>query len=777
MTQRSPLFRLRSKLLIPCWTVAALFSGSLPSAAQKVGKPAAARTTKSSGAAARSQTTQLASLLAQQSAAVSLGDPVRIAKASRQLNAELYFLLAQLRLADQDTEGAVPLLESSVRSDSTPERRLQVASALLRNGRSEAALAQADAVLSTDPGNIAALTTRASALRAVGRYAEAANALQQALARDPSPKIAFALGAVLLSLHEKTKADAVFAQLLRVSENKAFWYVAVGDAYRDAGDLDEAVRNLQKGLALDPKVQHGEFFLGLAYLQMNQWGPSRESFEHLRKAVALAPRDYVSNFYLGALEATDGSDLVASNRHLHAAAVADPTQPEVWLYLGLNANRERRAAEAKADLQKAIALTGRDEARNNYQIRRAYFALGRILVADGDREQGEALLARYKQAEQAAVAESANSIAHASGNVAGGDAGTSLPTTEADATQATPPGEVPTREAQKAAEAKLKPLLASSLNDLGTAEARQHDYAHALSDFQESERWDSSNSLTFRNLGTAAFRVGNNQEATRALDDYRKRQEASGHPAEMHAELLLAMAQFALGHFADAIENFKAAGDLPLQENTTAYSYAFALARAGRAQDANKVADTLLANNPDKDLLPLVCHLYIDTENYAGSQTCYRKALQAEPGLTLAHYEIGESLIHLDRPAEAIPELRQELQSDPQNPNVTTALAFALLQTSQKDEARQILQNTVEKHPEHAEAQYELGKLLLEQGDLQAGITHLEQSEATDGTRDYVHYQLGTAYRKLGKAPEAEREFKIYRQIKDQNRNAHAVPH
>jgi Flp pilus assembly protein TadD len=120
--------------------------------------------------------------------------------------------------------------------------------------------------------------------------------------------------------------------------------------------------------------------------------------------------------------------------------------------------------------------------------------------------------------------------------------------------------------------------------------------------------------------------------------------------------------------------------------------------------------------------------------------------------------------------------LRQELQGDPQNPNVSTALAFALLQTSQKAEARQVLESTVTAHPEHAEAQYELGKLLLEQGDLQGSVSHLKQAEAVDGTKDYVHYQLGSAYKRSGLTADAEREFKIYRQLKDQNRNAHAVP-
>lgn len=705
------------------------------------------------------------------------GNPAEIATASRNLDAQIYSLLAHFRLSEGKPQEAIALYEQSLDQNSSTERRLEFASALLRFGNSAAALKEADAVLAVEPENTAAWMTRGSALKGAGRNQEAVEALIHALKLRPEPNVAFSLGSTYLSLHQKDKAADLFERLLKASNGAPIWYVAIGDAYRDAGYMDDALTNLKTAVARDPKVLHGEFFLGLTYLQMNQWGPNSDSFLHLRKAVALNPREYVSNFYLGALESTDGSDLPASDRHLKAAAEADPSQPEVWLYLGMNANREKRTADAKTYLQKAIDLTGNDEARNNYQVRRAYFSLGRLLVAEGDRERGEALLAKYKHAEQAAVAESGKVITQTEkGTMADTElsslAAAAPPPPEADA-----PAKGAEHQAEVAAETKLTALLASTLNDLGTAEARQHDYTAALKDFQESEHWDPANPLVLRNLGTAAFRVKNSAEAVRALRLYRQKQTDAGQPVDPHAQLLLALSEFDLGQFPAAAASFGAAGSTAVEEPTTAYSYAFSLAHSGHAQEANRIADSLVAKPLSPELLPLVCHVYIDTENYSGSQTCYRKALEAAPNLTLAHYEIGESLIRLDKPAEAIPELRKELTLDPDNPNVRTALAFALLQTSQKDEARTVLKGTVEAHPEHAQAQYEYGKLLLEEGQVPESIVHLSMSEKADPSKDYVHYQLGTAYKKAGQTSDAEREFKLYRQIKDQTRDAAAVPH
>ena len=709
------------------------------------------------------------------------GDPVTIAAASRELNAQILVLLAQFRLALGKRQEAIALYRESLDLETSTRRRLEFASALLHSGNAAAAVTETDSIVAAEPDNAAAWMTRGSALRDAGRGTEAVEALTRALQLRPDPHIAFALGSTYLSLHDKAKAAAIFDRVLEVSGKSAIWYVAIGDAYRDAGYMDDAVANLKTALARDPKVLHGEFFLGLTYLQMNQWGPNSESFQHLRKAVLQSPHEYISNFYLGALESTDGSDLGASDNHLRAAALADPTQPEVWLYLGMNANREKRLGDAKVFLQKSIDLTGSDESRNNYQVRRAYFSLGRLLISEGDRAQGEALLARYKAAEQAAVAESGKSIAQTEKPGTAESPLRSLGAATAPAAEL--PGaqeanaSTPERKVQMAAEEKLSRLLASSLNDLGTAEARQHDYTAALHSFQDSEKWDPSNALVLRNLGVAAFRVKDSGEAVRALQAYKAKQLASGGTIDQNAQLMLALSQFSTGSFPDAVNSFASVAGLVMQDQRTAYSYAFALARVGRAQEANRIADDLAAQPLDADLLPLVCHIYIDTENYNGSQSCYRKALVQDPNLPLAHYEIGESLIRLDRPAEAVPELRKELLVTPNDPNVLTALAFALLQTSQKAEARSLLEAAVKASPEHAQSQYELGKLLLEEGDVPGAITHLERSEASDGSKDYVHYQLATAYRKASRLDDAQRELRTYRQIKDSNRDANATPH
>ena len=446
--------------------------------------------------------------MVQQHSALAGGDPAQIAAKSKTLHAVALRELAQVFVARGDAGGAIDLYRQSLALSPSLSGHLELASALLRSGAAKAAADEALTATEMDPQSAAAWAVRGGALRADKREADAVVALRESLRLHGNADVAYALGTTLLALHEQEQADNIFQKLLTASGNAAIWYVEVGDAYREADYIPQALAAFQEAIRRDPRVPHAEFFLGITYLERNEWGPNSESFRHLREAVRLAPRDYVSNFYLGALESTDGSDLASSDRHLRTAAEVDPSQPEVWLYLGLNANREHRTADAKTDLRKTIDLTGRDESRNNYQVRKAYFALGRLLVADGDRVEGSKLLARYSAAEQAAVAESGAKI---QGQAAGQDGSSKFPARlesgmlagrtgvedlasngglqQKSASDSQRPSvermTAKEQQALTAREAALRHVLATSGNDLGTAEAREQHYPEALATFEE----------------------------------------------------------------------------------------------------------------------------------------------------------------------------------------------------------------------------------------------------------------------------------------------------
>ena len=73
-------------------------------------------------------------------------------------------------------------------------------------------------------------------------------------------------------------------------------------------------------------------------------------------------------------------------------------------------------------------------------------------------------------------------------------------------------------------------------------------------------------------------------------------------------------------------------------------------------------------------------------------------------------------------------------------------------------------------NPDYANAQYELGKILLDRGKLQEAVPHLEAAARLSPEKDYVHYQLQAAYRKESRTADADRELAVYQELKTKSR-------
>ena len=123
------------------------------------------------------------------------------------------------------------------------------------------------------------------------------------------------------------------------------------------------------------------------------------------------------------------------------------------------------------------------------------------------------------------------------------------------------------------------------------------------------------------------------------------------------------MSLFSLERFPEAAKNFTAIGDLAMQDTRTAYAWAYSLVRTNQPQQANAIADILAARDLSPDVHLLVCKLYTASENYEHAIPCFRAIAAANPEMPGVHYELGATLIHLDKPADAIPELREELKT------------------------------------------------------------------------------------------------------------------
>jgi tetratricopeptide (TPR) repeat protein len=322
------------------------------------------------------------------------------------------------------------------------------------------------------------------------------------------------------------------------------------------------------------------------------------------------------------------------------------------------------------------------------------------------------------------------------------------------------------RQRLKVREHQLRQILGSGFNDWATAEAREQQFDEALKHFREAERWDGSTPGLMRNLGAAAFQQERFDESARALATV-----VSASPEDQRSRLMLAMSLFSLERFSEAAKNFTPISDLAMQDTRTAYAWAYSLVQTNQPEQANAIADILAARDLSPDIHLLVCKLYTASENYEHAIPCFRTIIDENPEAPGVHYELGATLIHLGKPSDAIPELREELKINQSDIDAQYDLAYALSETSHKEEALSLLRSVLELNPNYPQVNYELGKVLLEVGKTEDAIGHLEAATRLNPNDEFAHYQLQVAYRRAGRIAEANRELQRYKDIKASERD------
>ena len=720
------------------------------------------------------------------------GDPGRIRKANEQVIAFALRQMGQLRLLESAYSQAAELYRRSLDFEDIPDTRVDLGIALVGAEQPDDAIAEVRSVLPHRPDDVRSLTVLGRALLLKKDFRQAASPLARVATLTPSVETLYTLATCLLASHDpadKTRAAQAFEQMIHLAGDSGSLHVMFGRAYRDASDLPAAIREFQRAVAIDPKTPHAHYFLGLAQLAANEWSPTPEVHQEFAKELQLEPRDYLANYMTGFIDSSERK-YADAQPYLQRASQINPDAPEPWLYLGLNAYALGQPKPAEVALRKAILLTGSDESRNNYQIRRAYIDLGRVLIASGRSAEGEKCLAKARELQNKVFETSQQEIG---AHLLEGGAGAAAvvlplgPDAEKEAVplvaafadpfthvEASTLAQSNLTESQKHAaqvqEKTLRSVLALSFNDLATSEAVAKIYRSALGHYQEAERWDSHTPGLYRNLGVAAFRVGDSAEAIRTLP-----LALAEKPADAPIRAMLGMAYYGSNRFADAVKTFTPLGEAGMRDPIAGYAWAASLTKLGDLKPASLVLIEVQKNHLPPDTWLLVGQLWISIQNYARAVAAFQYALASNPSLLRAHYYEGIAYLRWERHTEAAAEFQAELKLNPDDAEAKDNLGFLYLEKSRTGDAAALFRSVLDSHPDDATAHYQLGKILLDEGKINEAISQLEQAARISPDTDYIHYQLQAAYRRASRIEDADRELEIYKQIKARKR-ASAVP-
>jgi tetratricopeptide (TPR) repeat protein len=721
-------------------------------------------------------------------AAHRLGEPASVARANERLIALGLREMGELRLYEAAYPQAIELYRRSLDFEELSDTRVDLAIAELDANHTDEALSESERALQVDPRNPRAFTVHASVWIKKQEYEKAAAELSRAVEIDPDLDSQYSLGMCLLQTKdpkEKERAAAVFERMVQTSGDSGSLHVLFGRAYRDADDLPSAIREFQRAIAIDPRTQHAHYFLGLAQLALNEWKPTPEARSEFAEELKYYPRDYLANYMEGFLASGDRNYEVA-DRYLKTATEINPDWPETWLYMGLDAYAQANMKRAEECFRKAIALTGDDESRSNYQIRRAYVDLGRILVNSGRAQESEVYLTKARELQNKTMEQGQQSVSAMAVAGGAGSAAAIVPLNPQNEKEAAPIASGNTdpfarvdasvvarsnltkeqRAAADSQENRLRSVLGLGFNDLATSEAIRGEYLAALGHYQEAERWDTHIPGLARNLGLSAYRANNYPEAIRGLSG-----ALDAKPGDNPLRALLGMADFGAEKFADAAKVFAPLGAPGMRDSTVGYAWATSLARINEPKKAGAVLSEFEKTNRSRDTQLMVGQLWIEIGDYARAVATLHAALQADPALPKAHYFAGQADIRWQHWQEAAAEFQAELALVPGDADAKYNLGFVWLQLSKIDEAATLFAQVIAAAPDHANAQYQMGKILLDRGQVKDAVEHLETATRLSPQTDYMHYQLQAAYRKESRIADADRELELYKELKAKQRD------
>ena len=191
------------------------------------------------------------------------------------------------------------------------------------------------------------------------------------------------LGLVLIQAGEDEAGIRALREAIRIGPDYADAHANLGAALTTT-DVAEAVRELEKAVALSPGSVKAQFNLAVAYAATA--GGAAKEIDQLRKVVALAPTFARGHLALGKALLQDGK-VPEAIAELNEAVRLEPNRGESHYQLGLALSRAGRKDDAAAALRRGRELVAADDRMQNANID---VAEGRAAFEAGDVDQAAA---------------------------------------------------------------------------------------------------------------------------------------------------------------------------------------------------------------------------------------------------------------------------------------------------------------------------------------------------------------------------------------------------
>jgi tetratricopeptide (TPR) repeat protein len=664
----------------------------------------------------------------------------------------------------QATEGRLAEARESYRRASTAavetRRALQsLALVHLQMGEAPEAVNLLTGVVARNPKDVRARRLLARALTMAGQSEQAVQELEEAHAAAPDDlELAFALASGYLRLKKVNAAAPLFA---RIAKERPIpqTHVLIGRTYRDFKEYDRARAELQAALQMDPSARRAHYYLGSLGLMEEGPGRLEEAIAEFRQELKVSPADPLVSLRLGIalMESRRPAEALPA---LDLAARSEPPEAEAFHYLGRAQLALDLTTEAAASLRRALELV-KGPPFDEVQRGSIHYNLALAHRKAGASDEAATHFAEAELA-SARVAESARERLDRYLN----ESLEPEPTAAVDPFIDVPLSGLGASD-RLALRQRVTTELARAYLNLGVMQVQGERFSRAAELFASAAEIAPDFPKVQYSLGVAHFNAREFDKATAPLA-----RALAESPEDAGLKRMLAMSWLNTEAYDKAAELLR--GDPGRSADPSLeYAYGLALVRSGRGAEAQAVFSRLLARHGDSPELGVVLgQAHAQQGDYESAVQSLQGALRRKAGVADANATLGVIYLKQGKLAEAEEALRAELRGNPGDLKSQHHLAAVLELENRTEEALPLLRSVLKAKPDFADARYLLGKILLSRGAAPEAVEHLEAAARLAPEDANIHYQLGQAYQKLGRPDEAQRQFEIFRQIKDKRRGS-----
>ncbi|MGD0126932.1 MAG: tetratricopeptide repeat protein [Terriglobia bacterium] len=311
----------------------------------------------------------------------------------------------------------------------------------------------------------------------------------------------------------------------------------------------------------------------------------------------------------------------------------------------------------------------------------------------------------------------------------------------------------------------LDPKNAEARANLGVIKFVQGDYANASEELRQAVSFEPSLWKAVALLGMCEKRLGKLPSAHEHLEQsFAHLQEPK---MRTQAGMDLVELDYQNGDMAGAMEV------LPVLEqlNPTNVDILYIAYRTFSALAEHAVDSIALANPDSARMHQILAQHLVNEGDITGAITQYQKALELDPRLSGAHFELGEVILQNSKSESARAQAQKEFESalalNPNDAKSEVWLGIVCTLSRDMNAALKHYTRALELDPSEVQAHTGLARVLMTMGETEKARAQLLEAIHLDPLNGTAHYRLSALYRQLGSPVDAQKEMATFNEIQD----------